>query len=429
MKVLWLSSTSGLLKKNNATGGYCGCGWIASLQKLLFENSVNVDLGIVYPSSEKENVVNSEKTIYFPIYKPSKSFVQKLQYYYAGYKKNRQNQFVQEILNVVNDFKPDVIHLFGMENEFATILGKTDVPVVVHLQGLLAPYDNAFWPVGFNACSFVLPPSIREWILRNGYIFAKKSINVRGKKESSLFKKVQYCMGRTEWDFQVSQLLSPESKYFKVNEALRVEFYENSGCWKRVKSEKLIIASTVSETIYKGLDLILKTAKLLKEETSINFEWRVVGISGQSKFTKFFEHFLKINSEAVGVSYLGVKNPKELVSVMKDSSVYVHPSYIDNSPNSVCEAQLLGLPVIACNVGGVSTILDNGNAGILVPANAPYELAYHLKQFAVDEMYCEDKRIAGIKLAKERHNPQEIIRDLMTAYRNVIETSKLHLTV
>jgi glycosyltransferase involved in cell wall biosynthesis len=95
----------------------------------------------------------------------------------------------------------------------------------------------------------------------------------------------------------------------------------------------------------------------------------------------------------------------------------------------VCEAQLLGLPVIACNVGGLSTILDYGNAGVLVPANAPYELAYHLKQFAVDEMYCEDKRIAGIKLAKERHNPQEIIRDLMTAYRNVIETYKLHLTV
>lgn len=421
MRILWLSIISNLLGNKEKKGGYYGGGWIASLQKLLLENSVDIELGIVFPSSKTEGIVKSGKTTFFPIYKPSKDFFQKIQYYYWGYKKNKENEFVQEILNVVNDFKPDVIHLFGMENEFATILGKTDVPVVVHLQGLLAPCDNAFWPVGFNACSFVLPPSIREWILRNGYIFAKKSINVKGKKESSLFKKVQYCMGRTEWDFQVSQLLSPESKYFKVNEALRVEFYENSGCWKRVKSEKLIIASTVSETIYKGLDLILKTAKLLKEETSINFEWRIIGISEQSKFTKLFEHSLKINSEAVGVSYLGVKNPKELVSVMKDSSVYVHPSYIDNSPNSVCEAQLLGLPVIACNVGGVSTILDNGNAGILVPANAPYELAYHLKQFAVDEMYCEGKRIAGLNLAKERHNPQNIIFDLMTAYRTVID--------
>jgi glycosyltransferase involved in cell wall biosynthesis len=419
----------GLLKKNKGTGGYYGSGWIASLQKLILEKSVDIDLGIVFPSSEKENVVKSEKTTYFPVYKPTKSFFQKLKYYYAGYKKNRQNQFVQEILNIVDDFKPDIIHLFGMENEFATILGKTNVPVVVHLQGLLAPYDNAFWPVGFNAFSFVLPPSIREWILRNGYIFAKKSISIRGKRESGLFKKVRYCMGRTEWDFQVSQLLSPESQYFKVNEALRTDFYENSDCWKREKKEKLIIVSTISETIYKGLDLILKTAKLLKEETSIDFEWKIIGVTKQSKFTMFFEHFLNINSESVGISYLGVKNPKEIVSVMKDSSVYVHPSYIDNSPNSVCEAQLLGLPVIACNVGGLSTILDYGNAGVLVPANAPYELAYHLKQFAVDEMYCEDKRIAGVKLAKERHNPQEIIRDLMTAYRNVIETSKLHLTV
>lgn len=421
MKVLWLSSTPEMLKKNNGAGGYCGGGWIASLQKLLQENSADIELGIVYPSSHKEKIIRDGRTTYYPIYEREKIFFDKLMFYYGGYKNYDQNCFVAEMKNVIKSFQPDVMHLFGMENEFATILGKTDVPVVVHLQGLLAPYDNAFWPVGFNACSFVFPPSIREWILRNGYIFAKKSINVRGGRESDLFKKVRYCMGRTEWDFQVSQLLSPESKYFKVNEALRVEFYENSGCWKRVKSEKLIIASTVSETIYKGLDLILKTAKLLKEETSINFEWRIIGISEQSKFIKFFEHFLKINSEAVGVSYLGVKNPKELVSVMKDSSVYVHPSYIDNSPNSVCEAQLLGLPVIACNVGGVSTILDNGNAGILVPANAPYELAYHLKQFAVDETYCEGKRIAGLNLAKERHNPQKIILDLMTAYRSVIE--------
>lgn len=421
MRILWLSIISDLFVNNDKKGGFYGGGWIASLQKLLLENSVDIELGVVFPSSKIEGNAKLGKTTFFPIYKPSKNFFQKIQYYYWGYKKNKENQFVQEILNIINEFKPDVIHLFGMENEFATILGKTDVPVVVHLQGLLAPCDNAFWPVGFNACSFVLPPSIREWILRNGYIFAKKSINVRGGRESDLFKKVRYCMGRTEWDFQVSQLLSPESKYFKVNEALRTEFYENSGCWKREKKEKLIIVSTISETVYKGLDLILKTAKLLKDETSIDFEWRVIGVSSESKFTKFFEHSLKINSESVGVSYLGVKNPKEIVSIMKDSSVYVHPSYIDNSPNSVCEAQLLGLPIVACNVGGLSSILDYGNAGVLVPANAPYEMAYHLRQYAVDEMYCEDKRTAGLKLAKERHNPQNIVSDLMTTYRTIID--------
>lgn len=420
MKALWLSITSDLFGNNGKTSGYNGCGWVASLQKILQENFTDIELGVVYPSSHKEEVIRDGRTTYYPIYKRAKNFFDKWLFYYGGYKKFDQDCFVAEIKCVINDFRPDVIHLFGIENQFATILGNTDVPVIVHLQGLLAPYDNAFWPVGFNKNSFVWPPSIREWIFRNGFIFAKNSMHERGMRERSLFKKVQYCMGRTEWDFLISQLLSPNSKYFKVNETLRPEFYANSGKWKREKSEKLIIVSTISETIYKGLDLILKTAKILKDETSVSYEWRVIGISGKSNIVMFFERCLSIKSESVGISYLGVKSSREIVTNMMESSVYVHPSYIDNSPNSVCEAQLLGVPVVACDVGGVSTILDFGNAGILVPANAPYELAYHLKQFALDGNYCEAKRLAGLKLAMERHNPQNIIFDLMTTYKNVI---------
>lgn len=420
MKVLWLSITSNLFENNVKSSAYYGGGWIASLQKQLLENAKDIELGIVYPSSSKEKVVSLDKTTYFPICKPTKSLFQKILYYYFFWKKNRQNDFTSNILNIIKDFRPDVIHLFGVENQFATILGKTDVPVIVHLQGLLAPYDNAFWPVGFNKNSFVWPPSIREWIFRNGFIFAKNSMHERGMRERSLFKKVQYCMGRTEWDFLISQLLSPNSKYFKVNETLRPEFYANSGKWKREKSEKLIIVSTISETIYKGLDLILKTAKILKDETSVSYEWRVIGISGKSNIVMFFERCLSIKSESVGISYLGVKSSREIVTNMMESSVYVHPSYIDNSPNSVCEAQLLGVPVVACDVGGVSTILDFGNAGILVPANAPYELAFHLKQFAIDEKYCEERRMFGLELAKDRHNPQKIVSDLISTYKKVM---------
>ena len=425
MKVLWLSITSDLFRNNGKTSGYNGGGWIASLQKQILENAKDIELGIVYPSSSKEKVVRFDTTTYFPICKPTKSLFQKILYYYLGGEKNRQNQFTSNILNIIRDFRPDVIHLFGVENQFATILGKTDVPVIVHLQGLLAPYDNAFWPVGFNKGSFMWPPSIREWIFRNGFVFAKNNIHERGLREISLFKNVQYCMGRTEWDFQISQLLSPNSQYFKVNEALRPEFYANSGKWKREKREKLIVVSTISETVYKGLDLILKTAKILKEETAISYEWRIIGISRQSNIVKFFEHCLSIKSESVGISYLGVKSSQEIVTNMMESSVYVHPSYIENSPNSVCEAQLLGLPVVACNVGGLSTILDYGNAGVLVPANAPYELAYHLDQFALDDNYCEEKRLTGIKLAKERHNPQKIVSDLISTYKKVMATQSV----
>lgn len=293
--------------------------------------------------------------------------------------------------------------------------------MVVHLQGLLAPYDNAFFPIGFNKKSFVLPFSVNEWILRNGYIFAKNSMHVRGEWEKELFKRVNYTMGRTQWDYQVSQLLAPQSCYFTVNEVLRNEFYDAAGKWERPSGEKFTIVSTLSNTIYKGLDLVLKTAQLLSTQTNINFEWKVVGISPQTDIVRFFERELKIIGSQVNVSYEGVMNAGELCHLLLQSHVYVHPSYIDNSPNSVCEAQLLGIPVIGTNVGGVSSLIANGETGLLVPANAPYELAYLLKRLCHDVQETKRLGVNGALAAKVRHNREQIVADLMNAYLQIIK--------
>lgn len=421
MKVLWLSMTSGLYNANNSAGGYNGGGWISSLQGIV-NNKIELSLCFI-TNNQSDKFCKRGNTSYYPIFIPDLSCLQKIKLYYGGYKHSEFSLLINQIKIIISSCNPEVIHLFGLENPLACVLGQTDIPIIVHLQGLLGPYDNAFFPQEMNRHSLIWPPTIREWILRNGYIYAKKSIKVRAQQEKGLFRMVQYCMGRTDWDYQVSQLMAPESHYYKVNEVLREPFYENACSWKH-RDGKLIITSTVSETVYKGLDLILKAAHLLSIETNIDFEWNVVGINKHSNFVTFFEHNTKISSNKVHIHYLGVMNADELVDNFRHSSVYVHPSYIDNSPNSVCEAQLVGLPVITCNVGGVSTLLDNGNAGILIPSNAPYELAFHLKQFALHRDYCEDKRLSGVKLAKKRHDKSQILTDLLNTYNNVLEQSK-----
>lgn len=46
-----------------------------------------------------------------------------------------------------------------------------------------------------------------------------------------------------------------------------------------------------------------------------------------------------------------------------DANVYVMPSAIENSPNSLCEAQMLGTPVVASYCGGTPTLLTEGETG------------------------------------------------------------------
>lgn len=422
MRILWLSMNSGLFQQNKFATPYNGGGWISSLQQV-FTNCERNQLALAFLTPFHLSKEEQNRTVYYPIYNAPNTSVSKIKDYYGGYKKWDKEQYVEEVLKVIEDFKPNIIHLFGIENSLANILGNTSIPIVVHLQGLLAPLNNAFFPTDFNKSSFLFPFSINEWILRNGYIYAKNSIHVRGLRESELFKKVNYVMGRTQWDYQVSRLLAPQSRYFFVNEVLRESFYEKAGKWKWPNNEFTIV-STISNTIYKGLDVILKTARLLKEETAIPFRWQVVGIGGQDKIVRFFEHKLKINSKDVYIEYKGVLNAQELCDTLLRSHLYVHPSYIDNSPNSVCEAQLIGVPVIGTYVGGIPSLIAHEETGLLVPANAPYELAYQIKRCHADKEFCTKLSQKGSKAAQTRHNKQEIFNSLLNTYQTIIELNR-----
>lgn len=424
MKILWLSVNKGLYQNPNEKQlqhGYNGGGWISSLQKLIIHTHDNT-LALAYVTHTLMEKEIQDNTIYYPIYEAPKSSWQKMIEYYGGYKKIDHTKYLNQIEQIIQDFQPDIIHLFGLENPMANILGNTRVPVVVHLQGLLAPCDNAFFPVGFNKSSFLFPISIREWLLRNGYIFAKNSIHVRGKRESSLFKKVEYAMGRTEWDCQITKLLAPQSKYFHVDEVLREPFYENAGKWEYPDTRDFKIISTLSNTIYKGLDTILKTAKLLKTQSDIPFKWVIAGISPQDPIVRFFEQKLHITGKSINIEYIGIQNANQLCNELLNSHVYVHPSYIDNSPNSVCEAQLLGIPVIGTFVGGIPSLIKHKETGLLVPANAPFELTYLLKKCLTEKDFVNQLSKQGYKEAIQRHDKTKILKDLINAYQSIIKT-------
>lgn len=424
MRILWLSVNKGLYKAHKQKEkGYHGGGWISSLQQLIIHTHDNT-LALAYVTHTPMRKEVQDNTIYYPIYEAPKSSWHKIMEYYGGYKKIDGKKYLNQIQQIIQDFQPDIIHLFGMENPMATILGNTTVPVVVHLQGLLGPYDNAFLPAGFNKSSFLFPISIREWLLRNGYIFAKNSINVRGERELSLFKKVKYAMGRTEWDYQVSQLLAPQSKYFHVDEVLREPFYENAGKWEFPKMQDFKIISTLSNTIYKGLDTILKTAKLLKTQSNIPFKWIIAGISPQDPIVLFFERKLHIIGKSVNVEYIGIQNANQLCNELLCSHIYVHPSYIDNSPNSVCEAQLLGMPVIGTFVGGIPSLIKHKKNGLLVPANAPFDLTYLLKKCFTEKYYATQLGKQGYKEAEQRHDKTKILKDLIQTYQDIIQQNR-----
>lgn len=73
------------------------------------------------------------------------------------------------------------------------------------------------------------------------------------------------------------------------------------------------------------------------------------------------------------VQFLGIRD--DVYSLYPDLDVLVHPSHSENVAGAAVEALLLGVPVVATDVGGLPDLIKNGETGWSVPPKLPGKLA------------------------------------------------------
>lgn len=411
MRVLFLAGTQ--LSPKASLNTYGGGGWMESLQCKL--KAIGVNVGFAYLHTEDDRFDYGGYS-YYCIKAPHKTMVQKI----AGglnvmnlcYDKKRDEVIMRKIQMAVDNFKPDIIHVFGSEPCYGLITQYTDVPVVIHLQGILNVCWNALLTPGVSLqtyCFQSLNPR-KIWSKYQEYWEWYRTCA----REREILRNCKYFIGRTAWDNGCVDVLTKNFRYFYGGEILRNEFYEEI---ERSPSDKLTIVTTISAAIYKGYDMILKTARVLKDCMGDNFTWKVYG----NVDPYFYERHLKMTHEDVNVELCGVASPKQLVEVLSNCTLYFHSSYIENSPNSVCEAQMISCPVVACFVGGLDSLVKHGEEGFLVPANDPYIAASRIMQLHKDKVLNERMGIAGKITAVKRHDKDMIVKGLMDIYNKVIE--------
>ena len=402
MKILWLSGNPALYKRKSMIDG----GWIGTLQKEIVKE--NIDLAIAFPYLKDDSSSEEDGVKYYPMYLPK----WKKRIWYFNQKKVN-GFFLHKIKQIIGDFRPDIIHCWGSELCYGLIAQYISIPVVMHIQGIINPIYQAFRPAGMDGFSILKASDYNLLKYYKLYCRANVVMKHQATRERDMLKHIKYFIGRTEWDRQVTRLMSPESTYYYCSEALRAHI-TNSPKWTCNSKRKLIISSTILPPLYKGADVILRTASILKTSYKGDFEWNIYGMNSihlQEKFTG-------IKSGQVNVFCRGKVGPDILSEKLLKSDVFVHPSYIDNSPNSVCEAQYLGVPVIATYVGGIPSLIADG-AGLLVPANDVYQTAWNIIRLKKDIDLAESISEKEITLAEKRHNLKTIVNDLLGVYEQI----------
>lgn len=408
MRILWFACTPSCYDVKTIGG------WVEALECIVRTYIPEIELGIAFEHTDKTFKVVRDKVTYYPIcYQESKK--EKLKNKFQSSSRRRFECLRPLFLKVLHDFNPDVVQCFGTELWHYSLLQRdTNIPFVIHIMG----FGNIYNMMGDIVSKYDDNKSVYNPLIK----FKKWKFRLNMKEHEDMeYESMNLCrhfMGRTEWDKAIVRHFAPNANYHYCPEAIRDEIYNSTLRWK-FRYDNVIRLITISNAgTLKGNEIMLRVAWLLKNKFGKKLEWRVT--STPDSMARF-ERNTGIKCKDVGIKLIGRLKVTDIPNAICNSEMFIHCAIIDNSPNAICEAQLIGCPIIATNAGGIPQIVTDGETGFLYPYAEPYALAFKILELHNNEILLNRVSNGAYKIAHERHNPKRIAERVMEIYKNILQ--------
>ena len=342
-----------------------------------------------------------------------------------------QKKLADKYISAIRDFKPDIIHIHGIERNFGLLRQFVDpqIPIVCSIQGIIQPC------LEYMKCSVAnlnlnRYKSIKNRIGRGGVNAAIRSWEKYSVIEKLIFEINEYFIGRTSWDKAQLAAFNPAAHYYHGEELLRTPFYSQTWDIKTCQRHRIFISS-VAEPL-KGFHVLLKAADILKNKYPdlqiavplATFRQKSSGI-WNFLFTEDYANYLKkeIKRSELGENIIFYKrlSAVEMADEYHKAHVFTLTSYAENSPNSLGEAMLVGTPTVVSPVGGVMSMVKNEESSLLFPSGDAAMLAFQIDRiFSDDELAVKLSQEAKI-IALKRHDIVETTNQYMNIYAEIIK--------
>lgn len=422
-------------------------GWLSGLCNVILERQQEngIELSVAFPverdmAGYRETIENGTGRIRcYGFYED----VQHAEQYDEGLEKSLRSIF--------DESKPDVVHCFGTEYAHTLAVCRAfphKNKILIGIQGLCAVYANTYFA---NLPEQVIKTvTLRDKLKKDSIIQQYEKFVQRGNMEMEAIRIAGNITGRTVWDRHYTREWNPNAKYYRMNETLRSNFYQ--GQWSKKSCVPYSIFLSQGDYPIKGLHYML----LALPEIRKKYPQARVYVAGNSivkngtlkdklkisAYGKYISKLIRRGKLENAVEFLGRLDADAMKKQYLKSSLFVCCSTIENSPNSLGEAMLLGVPCVSADVGGIESIFNRGEDGILYRGyrstknsfdntcdamnaekeaveDAASRLAKAVIQMWDDEermkYYCENAR----KHAKITHDREENYKKMMEIYAEI----------
>lgn len=392
-------------------------GWLSGIyEQVMKEKQLPIQLGIAYPGSGDgiEKTILDRCTGYaFPedIAAPEVYDI----------------ALEEHLAWIISDYKPDMIHVFGTEFPHALAavraFGRPD-KTLIGIQGLCYLIAKVYTK---DIPDYVVNrKTFRDAIKRDSILAQKEKFRLRGEYEKEAIRLARHITGRTEFDKEGALRLNQDARYHFMNETMRSCFYE--GKWQEENCRKHSIFLSQGDYPIKGLHYVLQVLPKLREKYP-DVHLYVAGNSivanrtakdrlKLSSYGKYLLQLIRKNHLKKCVTILGKLDAGQMKEQFMQSHVFVCPSIIENSPNALAEAMLLGVPVVAAATGGIPSMLEDGKEGILYPPGDMAGLMWGIiRAFEVGKVFSDQER----ERAAKAHDGESNYQTLLSVYREIVK--------
>ena len=165
----------------------------------------------------------------------------------------------------------------------------------------------------------------------------------------------------------------------------------------------------------KGIDILLKAVKILKEKYGKNLKIAIVGGGPLKENLNNLAVELGVNEE---VRFLGVR--KDIGRLMESSNIFILSSRWEGLPMVVLEAMSRGMSIVATKVGGIAEVIENGKEGILISPENPETLAQTIDDLLENEELQKKLRQAAYKKVKEKYSIETYCVNMLDFYSSLV---------
>lgn len=343
---------------------------------------------------------------------------------------------IRGVKAIVDDVKPDLIHIWGMEQYWALLSsrGFVEGKVLLEIQGIKRACADVFYG-GLNALEVLSCVRVQELVFPDRMLYRSKlAFKKWGTIEEEMIRSHRYIATQSDWVRHRITIENAGAKIYHSGIVLRDDFFESEGWTRRGEAGSVVIMTSSSFAVpYKGVHTLLHTLALLKKKYT-NVKLKIAGKWEVSKpfyrksgYLKWFEERARALDVYDSLQFLGPLNSGQLIDEMLKSDVFVVPSYVESYCLALAEAMALGIPCVASYAGAMGELAENNKSALFFPPGDVYACAAGIDRIITEpslaDLISEEARI----VARKRNNKNDILLNQLAIYDDVINDKNSEL--